>query len=72
MPGYATASMDERAVPILPGDDLGEAKAFYVDRLGFAVEWEETEVWGGRTFGVTDPSGNLLFMIGPTRDSGPP
>jgi uncharacterized glyoxalase superfamily protein PhnB len=28
------------------------------------------EVWGGRTFSVTDPSGNLLFMIGPTRDSG--
>ena len=122
-----TASMDERAVPIFPGDDLGEAKAFYVDLLGFTVEWEDTvdgrtgimgirrggielvidcpmaghgrnvcasvrvndadalyaewrdrveigrppvdEVWGGRTFGVTDPSGNLLFMIGPIRDS---
>lgn len=122
-----TASMDERAVPIFPGDDLGAAKAFYVDLLGFAVEWEDTadgttgimgirrgsielvidcpmtghgrnvcasvrvndadawyaewrdkvairrppvdEVWGGRTFGVTDPSGNLLFMIGPIRDS---
>jgi uncharacterized glyoxalase superfamily protein PhnB len=121
-----TASMDERAVPMFPADDLGVARAFYVDRLGFTVEWEDTadgrtgimgirrggielvidapmtghgrnvcasvrvhdadawyaewrdrveierppvdEVWGGRTFGVTDPSGNLLFMIGPVRD----
>jgi uncharacterized glyoxalase superfamily protein PhnB len=120
-----TAPTNERAVPIFPADDLGEARAFYVDRLGFTVEWEDTadgrtgimgirrggielvidcpmtghgrnvsasvrvndadayyeawrdrveiprppvdEVWGGRTFGVTDPSGNLLFMIGPTR-----
>lgn len=114
--------MIERAVPILPGDDLGVAKEFYV-RLGFAVQWEDTvdgkrgimglergtieltidcpmsghgrhvcaslrvnsadayyeewrdkveirrpprnEEWGGRTFGVTDPSGNLIFVIGP-------
>lgn len=34
--------MIERAVPILPGDDLGVAKEFYVDRLGFTVEWEDT------------------------------
>jgi predicted lactoylglutathione lyase len=31
----------ERAVPILPGDDLSAAKAFYT-RLGFTVEWEHT------------------------------
>jgi hypothetical protein len=35
--------MSERAVPVLPGDDLRAAKAFYVDQLGFAVEWEATE-----------------------------
>ena len=33
----------ERAVPILPGDDLAEAKAFYVDKLGFVVEYEASE-----------------------------
>lgn len=27
----------ERAVPILPTDDLAVARAFYVDRLGFRV-----------------------------------
>jgi predicted enzyme related to lactoylglutathione lyase len=25
------------------------------------------EEWGGRTFGVTDPFGNLLYVVGPTR-----
>jgi len=112
----------ERAVPILPGDDLAVAKAFYVDKLGFTVEWEFTdgdigmmglarggieltidcpmsghgrnvcvslrvnsadayyeewrhkveierpprdEEWGARTFGVRDPSGNTIFVIGP-------
>ena len=35
--------MIERAVPILPGDDLSVAKEFYVDKLGFRVLWEGTE-----------------------------
>ena len=30
----------ERAVPILPTEDLAAAKAFYVDRLGFHVTFE--------------------------------
>jgi catechol 2,3-dioxygenase-like lactoylglutathione lyase family enzyme len=30
----------ERAVPILPGDDVNTAKKFYVDGLGFNVAWE--------------------------------
>ena len=30
----------ERAVPILPADDLRVAKEFYVDRLGFTVRFE--------------------------------
>jgi catechol 2,3-dioxygenase-like lactoylglutathione lyase family enzyme len=32
----------ERAIPILPADDLASAKAFYVDKLGFHVTFEET------------------------------
>jgi catechol 2,3-dioxygenase-like lactoylglutathione lyase family enzyme len=33
----------ERAIPILPADDLRVAKEFYVDRLGFDVRFEATE-----------------------------
>lgn len=33
----------ERAIPILPTQDLEAAKAFYVDRLGFRVTFEVTE-----------------------------
>lgn len=25
------------------------------------------EEWGGRTFGVTDPFGNLLYVVGPVK-----
>ena len=32
----------ERAVPVLPADDLATAKAFYVDALGFSVLFEES------------------------------
>lgn len=35
--------MTDRAVPILPGDDLAVARDFYVGKLGFLVQWEETE-----------------------------
>jgi predicted enzyme related to lactoylglutathione lyase len=112
-----------RAVAILPADDLSVAKRFFVDTLGFRVQWEATsdgksgllgverdgmvitidapmsghgreavvslqvddadayhrewrdraeqitaprdEKWGARTFSVTDPSGNTIFVIGP-------
>lgn len=37
----------EMAVPHLPGDDLGVAKRFYVDGLGFRVSFEASE--DGRT-----------------------
>jgi catechol 2,3-dioxygenase-like lactoylglutathione lyase family enzyme len=37
----------ERAVPILPADDLSVAKTFYVDGLGFTVTFEASE--DGRT-----------------------
>ncbi len=33
----------ERAVPILPADDLAVAKAFYVDGLGFRITFEVSE-----------------------------
>jgi uncharacterized glyoxalase superfamily protein PhnB len=113
----------ERAVPILPGDDLQVAKQFYVDALGFRVQFEATEdhkngllglergtirltidcpmaghgrlacvalevasvdsyydewrqqvavtrapqnePWGARTFDLTDPFGNTIFVMGP-------
>ena len=113
----------ERAVPILPVDDLAEARRFYVDGLGFAVtfeasedgrtgllgvkrggiaitldcpmdghgrnacvslevdsadryydEWRarvgvsrppKNEDWGRRTFGLEDPFGNSIFVMGP-------
>ena len=121
-----TAAEDprERAVPILPADDLVAARTFYVDALGFTVtfdtssdgaggllglkrggleltidspmqghgrqvcvslrvadvdelygEWRarttvlrppRNEPWGMRTFDLLDPSGNTLFVIGPT------
>ena len=117
--------MIERAVPILPGDDLRVAREFYVGKLGFTVEWESTEdgknglmgiakgtleltidcpmsghgrnacaslrvnsadayyeewrkkvnvqrpphdeSWDARTFGVSDPFGNTIFVIGPVQ-----
>ncbi len=37
----------ERAVPVLPVDDLGVAKQFYVNALGFEVTFEAGD--GGRT-----------------------
>jgi uncharacterized glyoxalase superfamily protein PhnB len=33
----------ERAVPVLPVDDLRAAKAFYVDRLGFSISFEVSD-----------------------------
>lgn len=33
----------ERAIPILPADDLKVAKEFYVDRLGFDIRFEASE-----------------------------
>jgi catechol 2,3-dioxygenase-like lactoylglutathione lyase family enzyme len=33
----------ERAIPVLPVDDLATAKQFYVDGLGFDITFEATE-----------------------------
>jgi catechol 2,3-dioxygenase-like lactoylglutathione lyase family enzyme len=41
----------ERAVPILPGNDVSTAKKFYVDGLGFNVAWDYSD--DGRT-GLVD------------------
>jgi catechol 2,3-dioxygenase-like lactoylglutathione lyase family enzyme len=35
--------MMERAVPILPADDLARARSFYVDGLGFSVTFESSQ-----------------------------
>ena len=34
--------MDERAVAVLPGDDLRIAKEFYLGKLGFTLLWEDS------------------------------
>ena len=118
--------MVERAIPVLPGDDIRAARQFYADALGFTVLYEATEdgitghlglrrgdmyitidcpmsghgrdacvslqvddadayynewrskveirrppsnePWGARTFGVTDPFGNTIFVMGPVID----
>jgi len=33
----------ERAIPVLPADDLRVAREFYVDRLGFDIRFEATD-----------------------------
>lgn len=33
----------DKAIPILPADDLSVAKSFYVDRLGFSIRFEVSE-----------------------------
>jgi catechol 2,3-dioxygenase-like lactoylglutathione lyase family enzyme len=42
----------ERAVPVLPVDDLARAKRFYVDGLGFEVTFEVCEDDGSGLMGV--------------------
>ena len=42
----------ERAIPILPIDDLAAAKTFYVDGLGFRVTFEASA--DGRTGGTIE------------------
>ena len=117
----------ERAVPVIPVDDLTQAKQFYVDGLGFEVSFEasedgksgllgirrgsiaitldcpmdghgrnacvsievedanryyeewrrrvsikrppKNEEWGARTFSVTDPFGNTIFVMGPVSEA---
>jgi len=51
----------ERAIPILPADDLAQAKAFYVDGLGFRVTHEVSE--DGRTGLLGIERGGIVITI---------
>ena len=51
----------ERAVPILPADDLGVAKEFYIDRLGFDVRFEVSD--DGRTGLLGLERGDIRFTL---------
>ncbi len=49
--------------------EVDDTDALY-DRWREQVELSRpprNEDWGGRTFGVTDPFGNLLYVVGPVK-----
>lgn len=52
----------ERAVPILPADDLSVSKAFYT-RLGFNVTFEEVRDAAGRTGIMGVERGTIALTI---------
>ena len=48
--------------------EVDDADSLYEEWRG-RVELERpprNEEWGGRTFGITDPAGNLLYVVGPS------
>lgn len=52
--------------------EVDNADALYEEWRGH-VELERpprNEEWGGRTFGVADPFGNLLYVVGPVVETG--
>jgi uncharacterized glyoxalase superfamily protein PhnB len=51
----------ERAIPILPADDLRVAKEFYVDRLGFSLRFEATD--DGMTGLMGLARGNIVLTL---------
>lgn len=51
----------ERAIPILPGDDIAVAKQFYVERLGFDVRFEVNDDGKSGLLGVG--RGDIAFTI---------
>ena len=62
----------ERAIPILPANDLRIAKEFYVDRLGFDVRFEATDNGTTGLLGVDRGSISLTLdspMSGHGRDA---
>ena len=62
----------ERAIPILPANDLRVAKEFYVDRLGFDVRFEATENGSTGLLGVDRGTISLTLdspMSGHGRDA---
>jgi hypothetical protein len=49
--------------------EVGDTDALY-DQWSGQVEISgppRNEDWGGRTFGLSDPFGNLLYVVGPVR-----
>lgn len=62
----------ERAIPVLPADDLSVAKDFYVKRLGFQVRFEATEDGRAGLLGVDRGAISLTLdspMSGHGRDA---
>ena len=53
--------MMERAIPILPADDLHVAREFYVTRHGFSVRFEATEDGATGLLGVDRGSISLTL-----------
>ena len=51
----------ERAIPILPADDLSVAREFYVDRLGFQIRFHVTE--DGKTGMLGLERGSICLTI---------
>src|SRR5881394_2770864 len=47
-----TANTMERAIPVLPANDLPVAREFYVDKLGFDVRFEVVDETGAGLLGV--------------------
>lgn len=62
----------ERAIPILPANDLAAARAFYVDKLGFHVSFEASNDGHSGLFGLQRGSIELTIdcpMEGHGRDA---
>ena len=51
----------ERAVPILPADDLALAKSFYVEKLGFQLRFEASP--DGRTGLLGNQRGGIELTL---------
>jgi hypothetical protein len=54
----------DRIIPILRIFSIGKAKEFYVDFLGFTIDWEhrfeDKAPWKAKCVEVIDPFGNHL------------
>jgi len=52
----------QRVVPAIPVADAARAKAFYVDALGFEVDWEWSDVPGEPAFLQLSRAGLSLYL----------
>jgi len=60
-----------QVIPVLRIFSVERAKEFYLDFLGFTLDWEhrsgiEDEPWGVRVMKATDRFGNRLLVAEPT------